>query len=547
MRSLLPYLKKYIKQYVVTVIIMLLNATLAVIVPYMTMQIIDNGIASGNLNQLLMQILVALLIAVIYSVTSSGQSILYSKIGKKLSQDIRKDCVNKLGTMSGEYFTHMDTGEIISVLQRDIRTVESASTTMLLSCISDVLISVSMIIWLGYLQLDLLIFIIALQPLTVIIQVFYKKKLTVASEQLRNASSSLTSLLIEKISKMLSQATSRARELFDKKYIIEDDKYYEKDINMVKTQSLNSMLLNILSGFMLIFVLGYGGYKVISVELTLGGLIAFNIYSQRLFSPITHLAELHSEYSASLISVKNIVNLLQMKSKVNDPPVTDQIQQKQFQGEIRFVNVTFAYDSLPVFSNINFIIPAGHIYGLEGESGSGKTTIVNLLYRLWDVCEGSILVDGIDVKAIPLSILRKLIGIVSQDVYLFDDTLRNNISLGANLDDRTLFEYLKKVGLYEWVLSLNNGLDAMVGESGIRLSGGQRQRISIIRVLLQQAKIIILDEVTSALDSNTENEVLSEAMDLLRDKTILIISHKDSALKWVEKRMILNNTSLTVA
>lgn len=547
MRSLLPYLKKYIRQYVITVIIMLLNAALAVIVPYMTMQIIDNGITRGNLNQLLVQVLVALLIAVIYSVTSSGQSILYSKIGKKLSQDIRKDCVHKLDTMSGEFFTHMDTGEIISVLQRDIRTVESASTTMLLSFISDVLISVSMIIWLGYLQLDLLIFIIALQPLTVIIQALYKKKLTVASEQLRNASSSLTSLLIEKISKMLSQTTSRARDLFDKKYIIEDDKYYEKDINMVKTQSANSMLLNILSGFMLIFVLGYGGYKVIIGELTLGGLIAFNIYSQRLFSPITHLAELHSEYSASLISVKNIVYLLQMKSKVNDPPVTEQINQKQFQGEIRFVNVTFAYDSLPVFNNINFIIPAGHVYGLEGESGSGKTTIVNLLYRLWDVCEGSILVDGIDVKAIPLSILRKLIGIVSQDVYLFDDTLRNNISLGSDMDDTTLFEYLKKVGLYEWVLSLKDGLDTMVGESGIRLSGGQRQRISIIRVLLQQAKIIVLDEVTSALDSNTENEVLSEAMDLLKDKTILIISHKDSTLKWAEKRMILNNTSLTVA
>lgn len=545
-KILKSYIRKNLFLYIIAFLLIFINALLALLVPYLTMRIIDVGIKEGNASKLVALTLSALFISAFYALTNSMQNIVYARIGKVISRDLRRDCINKLNNLSGEFYTHIDSGKVLEILQKDIRETELITTTMFLSFVSNLIVSIAMFIWLGILQFDLLIVSMIVQSLAFVVQFIYKNKLTTTSEELRDASITMSSLLLDRITNMLIQTISKVTPFFMQRYSRADEKLYKLEMRMVSTQAFNIALLNIASAIVTIGVLGVGGYKVVCGSLSLGGLIAFNIYSQRLFGPITQLAELYSEYCTAKISMDNIVTLLNYEERVTEPITPE--SNIAFKGKIEFKNVSFSYDeSKVILKNASFSIPAGGNYSLIGPSGTGKTTLVYLLYRLWDVNSGAICIDDIDIRNIPINQLRNEICVVSQDAYLFNDTLRNNIILGAkNFNDLLIMDYIKKVGLDEWVSTLEDGLDTVIGENGIRLSGGQRQRISLVRALIQKCRIVLLDEITSALDSKTETLVLSSALALLKGKTVIIISHKATTIEWTEKSIVIEDGNVHI-
>ncbi len=545
-KILKPYIKRSFFLYIIAFLFIFINALLALLVPYLTMRIIDVGIKEANVTQLAVLTLSALFVSIFYALTNSMQDIVYARIGKVISRELRTDCINKLNHLSGDFYTHIDSGDVLEILQKDIRETELITTTMFLSFVSNLVVSIAMFIWLGILQFDLLVVSLTVQSLAFVVQFIFKKKLTVASEELRDASITMSSLLLDRITNMLTQTTSKVTPFFMKRYFHADKKLYRFEMKMVSTQALNMALLNIASAIVTISILGIGGYKVVCGSFSIGGLISFNIYSQRLFGPITQLAELYCQYCTAKISMDNIVSLLDYDEKVAEPIVPE--INKEPKGKIDFKNVSFSYDDRRVIlKNASFSIPAGGIYSLVGPSGSGKTTLIYLLYRLWDVNSGAICIDDIDIRNIPIDQLRNEICVVSQDTYLFNDTLRNNIILGSqNINDSIIMHYLKKVDLDGWVSTLEDGLDTGIGEDGIRLSGGQRQRISLVRALIQKSRIVLLDEITSALDGKTEALVLSSVLPLLKGKTVIVISHKATTIEWTEKSVVIEDGNVHV-
>ena len=373
-----PYIKRNVLLYIFAVFFILVNSLLALLVPYLTMKIIDVGIGEADAAKLVILTIASLLISILYALTNSLQSVLYAKIGKKISRELRRDCINKLNHLSGDFYTHIDSGDVLSILLADIRKTEFITTTMLLSFVSNVVVSIAMLIWLGILQLDLLAVSLTFQLLTFFVQFIYKKKLSIASEELRTASIAMSSLLLDRISNMLTQTISKVTPFFMQRYTHVDGRLYKSEMKMTSTQSLNMALLNIASGIVTIVILGVGGYKVVSGTLSLGGLISFNIYSQRLFGPVTQIAELYSEYCTAKVSLKNIVDLLSYEDNVSEPSIPVSIS--DLKGKIDFKNVSFSYDeSKVILQNATFTIPSGGIYSLIGSSGAGKTTLIFLM------------------------------------------------------------------------------------------------------------------------------------------------------------------------
>lgn len=271
-----------------------------------------------------------------------------------------------------------------------------------------------------------------------------------------------------------------------------------------------------------------------------GGLVTFNLYSQRFIAPILQLVQFNNDLTTCNIAWNRLNNLLNTKIDVKNGTQT-----KTIQGNIKFEDVTFYYEEKkPVLHDVFMEFKKGEIYAIVGQSGAGKTTLMHLLFRLWDCISGSITVDGIDIKDFDIDCLRGQISIVSQNIFLLNDTIYNNIVLGKEITDEELQHILVQAGLHEFINTLPNKLETVVGENGIKLSGGEKQRISIARALLKKNPILIFDEATSMLDNETEEKIISILLDSFKDTTIILIAHRLSTVKNANTIYVLNNGTI---
>lgn len=316
--------------------------------------------------------------------------------------------------------------------------------------------------------------------------------------------------------------------------------YAKANIKGGYTIALNHSVLNFINAVTIAVLLGYGGYKVIIGSLSYGGLVTFNLYSQRFIAPILQLVQFNNDLTTCNIAWNRLNNLLNTKIDVKNGTQT-----KTIQGNIKFEDVTFYYEEKkPVLHDVFMEFKKGEIYAIVGQSGAGKTTLMHLLFRLWDCISGSITVDGIDIKDFDIDCLRGQISIVSQNIFLLNDTIYNNIVLGKEITDEELQHILVQAGLHEFINTLPNKLETVVGENGIKLSGGEKQRISIARALLKKNPILIFDEATSMLDNETEEKIISILLDSFKDTTIILIAHRLSTVKNANTIYVLNNGTI---
>ena len=325
------------------------------------------------------------------------------------------------------------------------------------------------------------------------------------------------------------------------KYLGMLNKYFNCQIKVFKKTRWLTPVMHVILSVGIALALWYGSHLILTHQLTPGGFVSFLTALILLYTPMKSIGNTYSSVIMSFWAIEACFNLLDTEPKITDRK--NAIEMPKVQNQIKFNNVSFNYiPDVPVLKNINLIVNKGETIAIVGNSGGGKTTLVNLLPRFYDVTKGSITVDGTDIRDFTLKSLRQNIGVVFQDNFLFDGTIRENIMLGdESANEEQLQRAIKLAYLDEFLKTLKDGIDTHIGERGVLLSGGQRQRVAIARAFLKNAPILVLDEATSALDNKSESVVQKAIENLMYDKTVFVIAHRLSTIRNANKIIVVND------
>lgn len=522
-------------------LIMVTISILDLFIPQITRMILDKAIKLGKSDLLLKLIIIYATITIVSAVLTIGLDYIHSTIKKKVSINLKIKLLNHLSKLSGEYYTNIKTGNILSIIENDMFAIENFGVDILFSLIVDIFTAIIALAFLVKMQLDLLMIVIFLQALITLSQLKFTKIIAKETGEVRSSAGNISNLVQEYVSNIMNIVISKSTLKFFKQYIKKEKQLVKKCIKLDVTISKNIGIASILNGLIVICIYGYGGLSIIKGHMTLGELIAFQQYTGMLIGPCIRIIKSNTRIQQSAVSINRVFSIL-------DEPIT--ITQNnsgksyldEFRGDILFDKVSFSYSNGDkILDEINLKFEKGKRTALVGSSGSGKSTIIKLLFRLWDVDSGNITIGNSLLKEYNLKNIRKNISIITQDLLLFDDSVINNLTLGNKNIDRHYVECIcKKVGIYDFIDKLPNGFDTTLGEQGVRLSGGQKQRISIARALISDAKIIVFDEATSALDNISQSNMLYNINEFLEDKTTIVIAHRLSTIKDADKIYVLN-------
>lgn len=464
-------------------------------------------------------------------------------VSRRIEFDLRNDLWAHIQTLPTKFFQNNSTGNLMSHATNDISAVRMYIGPAVMYSV-DTISKMTIVIVIMF-SLNPLLTIYTLIPLPLLSYFVYKlsKKIHIK---------------FTKIQEKFSELTTKAQESFSgirvvKSYVREDNEiehftslskeYLKRNMDKVKVQALFMPLLFLITGVSVIIVMWVGGSMVINEQMTLGEIIAFIAYLGLLIWPVIAFGWVINIIQQASASMKRLLKLFAEVDDVEDNQATENTI-SEIKGEIEFRNVSFSYiaDSSDVLKNISFKIKNGETLAIIGHTGSGKTTLINLIPRLFDVTAGEILIDGHNVKSIPKQVLRKSIGMVSQETFLFSDTLTNNIAFGLeNVDEKIINNVAEISQIKKDIDTFSEGYNTILGERGITLSGGQKQRTSIARALAVNPKILILDDSFSAVDTNTEEEILKKLKEFMKGRTSIIISHRISTVKNADNIIVLDN------
>lgn len=541
----LSYLNKYFLRYkkklALGVVFILISNTAQVFIPIFLREGIDGIQQDVSYSQLFdygLLIVAAALIAGVFRFLIRQTIIVVSR---EIEYDLRQDFWAHIQKLPFRYFQNNSTGNIMAHATNDISAVRmyvGPAVMYSIDTISKFLIIISIIV-----TISPLLTVYTLIPLPFLSYFVYKlskkihKKFTLIQES-------------------FSDLTTRAQENYSgirviKSYVREDgeiesftkqsEDYLEKTMDKVKVQALFQPILYTIAGLSVIIVVWAGGSMVINNTLTLGDISAFVIYLGMLIWPMIAFGWILNIIQQASASMKRLIKIFNEDLEIMDSPST-RYSINSIKGKIEFKNVSFKYkESLPkVLDDINITIEPGETAAIIGKTGTGKTTLVNLIPRLYNSTDGEILIDGYPISEIPLKVLRSNIGLVPQETFLFSDTLKDNILYGARTKNDELVERVAEISqLNKDVESFPKGFETMLGERGITLSGGQKQRSCLARALAIDPKILILDDSFSAVDTNTEEEILRRLKEFMKDRTSIIISHRISTVKDADKIFVL--------
>jgi len=462
-------------------------------------------------------------------------------VSREIEFDLRQDFWEHIQKLPLRYFQNNSTGNIMAHATNDINSVRSFLGPAVMYS-ADTLTRLIIVITI-MLSLNISLTLFTLIPLPLLSILVYK----------------VGKLIHEKftlIQEKFSELTTKAQENYSgirviKSYVREENEikgfkklsrdFLERNMDMIKIQALLFPLLLLITGLSVIIIVWVGGIKVINNEISLGDVVAFIAYLGMLTWPMIAFGWVINIIQQGEASMKRLNKIFAEPYEIKDTEETD-FNLKDIQGEIEFKNVSFRYsDNLPyIFKNVNLKIPIGSTTAVMGYTGSGKTTFINLIPRLYDITEGEVLIDGVNVKNVPLKILRTKIGLVQQEAFLFSDTIMNNISYGLRDINKERVETVSAIANFtDDINDFPKGFETIMGERGITLSGGQKQRASLARSLAIDPKVLILDDSFSAVDTNTEEKILKNLKNFMRDKTSIIISHRISTVKDADNIIVL--------
>lgn len=530
MKRILKYVSKYKGTVIIGTMCMLIVIGVDLFLPYLQQVFIDSGLMKGDQNVIVSVLVWIVIITVIKAMLGYGKEFLYDVLSSWVHQDIKNDLFAHIQTLEFEYFDNMNTGELMSRIGEDAENIWQTigyGMRLFIENIIYFVISTIILFVLNY-KLALACFIVMI-PIG-FIGIKLENKFGETYSKISDQTAEINTIAQEDIAGIkLVKAFSREKYEINK-FLKMNKVYY--DLNMEQAKIIGDYFppIEFLTNIALVIMIVLGGFLVMDGEVSIGILVAFNGYIWNLIWPMRMLGELTDLLSRTVSSANKIFAIMDkdpsIKTKENFKDV------KNIKGNIKFEGVNFKYDDKLVLKNINLDIKAGSTVAIMGATGAGKSSLINLIGRYYDTCKGSIKIDGIDIKEYNLEFLRKNMAIVPQETFLFSETILNNIKFS---NENASFEEIKEASKLacanEFIEGLELGYNTEIGERGIGLSGGQKQRIAIARALVRKAKILILDDSTSALDMETEHELLKNLSNRKHESTTFIIAHRISAVK----------------
>ncbi|MFD1733063.1 ABC transporter ATP-binding protein [Deinococcus malanensis] len=539
---LLAYARPYRGMFLLGLVATLLSSGLNLVFPLLFGQLIDASfLRVGSTDTgLLDRTVVALLgIFALSSLFGAVQSYLLSRVGVSVVADLRRSLFAHLLTLSPRFFAEHKTGDLTSRLTADVGTVQTVTSTALAQLAAQVvsLIGAGTLLVLTSPRLSLLT--LAVIPLVIGIAVMIGRRIRKVSREVQDRVAEANASAEEAISGVRVVQSFTAEDIERGRYGQGVLASFLAALRRARLQALMGGTMSFLTFGALAVMLWFGGRQVMAGDLTPGNLVTFLIYALQVGGTVAALTGISNQFQEALGASGRIFELLDERSDL--PETTAPVPLPRAQGSVAFDRVTFGYGGAPILRRLNFDVPAGQVVALVGPSGAGKTTLVNLISRFWDVSEGALLVDGHDVRAYALRDLRTQVGLVPQETLLFSGSIEDNIRYGhPGASPAEVMAAARAANAHTFVQDFPQGYATLVGERGVKLSGGQRQRVAIARALLKNPRILILDEATSALDNESE-ALVQEALEMLmQGRTTFIIAHRLSTIRNAERILVLN-------
>lgn len=491
-------------------------------------------------------ILLGILTFVIFSLESFFEWLFqrgFMRLAQNVQHDLRVQAYDHLQKREIAFFEEQRTGNLMAIINDDINQLERFLNTSF----AEILHLITLFIFAGislFMVSPKLAFVGILPvPIIILVSIMYQKFIAPYYKKIREAVGMLASRLENNIGGIMVVKSFTA-EKFERERVEKiSENYRNANFEAIKFSTLYTPIIRVFVTLGFVGGLTWGAFMIVNQtgEITIGILAFFAMMVQRLLWPVTRLGRIFDEYERARASIRRVFGLMDAPSKITEKE--NAFVPKNLKGNIELQNVSFAYSpDIPILEDVNLSIKPQTTIGIAGQTGAGKTTLIKLFLRLYDVNKGAITIDGKDLRDFNLKALRENVALVSQDVYLFHGTVQENIAYSMpHLGQELIIAAAKKSALHDFIMGLPKGYDSIVGERGIKLSGGQRQRLSIARAILKNAPILILDEATSAVDTETERAIQENLNTLSEGKTAIIIAHRLSTIRKADKIVVLDN------
>jgi ATP-binding cassette, subfamily B, bacterial MsbA len=482
---------------------------------------------------------ILLIVFIVRAMTSFFSEYAFQKVGLSTVRDLRNELYDRIIHQSHRFFSERSTGEMVSRVVSDADAIQAAVSTRMGDLLQETVTLVGLIAWLFYLNPLLALVSLIGAPLIVLPVVQFGKRLRRTTHRSQERMAEIATLLEETIRgvRIVKAFTMERFEIG--RFQEATRKHLRWNLKAQRIQALTSPVMELLAGVSMVILFAYAQSRIASRTLTTGEFASFLTTLALMYAPIKKLNKVNLSVNTALAAAERVFRMLDIDNEVKETAGAKELA--AVGTGIRYDHVSFAYGNEPVLRDVDLAVAPGEIVAIVGGSGAGKSTFVNLLPRFYDVNSGRITIDGHDVRDMTLQSLRRMMGLVTQEVILFNDTVRNNIAYGrGDADEQRVIDAAKAANAHEFITALPNGYDTPIGESGVLLSGGQRQRLAIARALFKDPPILILDEATSALDTESERLVQQALVNLMRGRTTLVIAHRLSTIRNADKIVVLD-------
>ncbi len=552
----LDLVRPYRKWLIVVFVAMLIETAMSLAAPWPLKIIIDNVVGKHKLPEFLhwlrdfssgehtlalagVAALAAVLIAIIGAIVGYIDNYYTESVAQYVANDLRQRLYHHLQRLSLKYYDTHQIGNMLSTITADVGTIQSFASTALLAILIDALNIVGMLALMLYLNFDFALVAVGVTPFLLLFVSRFKKAVKKATHEVRKHQTDIVAVVQQGLESVRTVEAFGRQDMEESRLDTVSRETVEAALKARRVKSLLSPIVSVTVSLCVAFVLWRSAGLILNDAMTVGALTVFLSYLNKFFKPVQDLAKMTNVIAQAAVGLERVQTILDADTIIPEKP--DAILPEKLKGEIVFENVAFAYDpAAPVLRAINLTIKPGQRVGVCGPTGGGKSTVLSLIPRFYDPTAGRVVIDGTDATDYKLDGLREQIGFVLQDTVLFQGTIHDNIAYGR--PDATTEEIVaaaKMANAHEFIMKMPHGYDSMVGERGLTLSGGQRQRIGIARAIVRNSPILILDEPTAALDTESEKSVMEALERLMKGRTVITIAHRLSTIRDADKIVVL--------
>lgn len=537
-KELLSYILDNKNKLALAVICSAVVAAMTALSAWLVKPVVEDIFQSKDLQKLVLIPLAVIGVFLVKGIAAYGAYYLLNLIGQDILRQLRNRLYNHMQDLPLAFFQRHKTGDLMSRITSDVGVISSMFTSAITGVVKDFFSVIGLLAVTFYMIPKLAAYTFVILPLAAFPIFHFGQKVRRTRLRAQRAIADLNAFLHEALVGIKIVKAFNMQEYEKKRFAAKSRQIFRREMKESKVRAMSSPFMEFLGGMGIAFVIWYGGKHVIAGTYTFGAFMAFLTAVGLMYQPLRKISKTNNSIQRGLAAVERIYEILEQKSDIIE--AASPVDIRPGSHCISFQNVSFKYDTTPVLQNINLKVESGEIIALVGMSGGGKTSLVNLIPRFYDVSEGAILIDDIDIRDLSITSLRRQVALVTQEPILFNDTVRHNIAYGRqDASEAEIIEAARAAYAYDFIKGFPAGFDTSIGELGGRLSGGQKQRICIARAILKNSPILILDEATSSLDSESETLVQKALGNLMQGRTTFIIAHRLSTIGFAHRILVI--------